>query len=142
MFAMRHFDIAQFPVYFYCGLVTAAAYYVTGSIVSAVIIHTVNNAVGMFLESNIFLLMGQSENTVFFIFMMTSLFLIFLLIAFACAEKIFYKMGIMGDPVRFLKGKRFKNDKNGKLSQALLSPSFILCIVIFTANIILQIVRS
>ena len=142
MFAMLHFDLAQLPVYFYCGIVTAAAYYVTGSLVSAIIIHAVNNAVSMFFESNIFLLMGKSENTVFFVFMMTALFLIALIICFGSAEKIYYKMGIMGELTRFLKGKRFKNDKNGKLSEALLSPSFILCVVIFAANIILRIVRN
>ena len=109
---------------------------------SAIIIHAVNNAVSMFFENNIFLLIGQSENTVFFLFMMTSLFLIALLICFGCAEKIFYKKGLAGDPVEFLKERRFKKDKTGGIGQALLSPSFILCAVIFAANVIQKIVRS
>ncbi|MBQ7500600.1 MAG: CPBP family intramembrane metalloprotease [Clostridia bacterium] len=138
MFAMLHFDLAQLPVYFFCGMMTAAAYYVTGSLVSAVIIHTLNNAVSMFFENNIFLLMGQSENTIFFIFMMTALFMISLMIAFGSAEKIFYKMGIMGEPTRFLREKRFKKNENGKFTEAILSPSFLLCLLIYIANITLR----
>jgi membrane protease YdiL (CAAX protease family) len=47
-FAMLHFDIALFPVYFAGGLILALSAYVTRSILAPIVIHTANNLFALF----------------------------------------------------------------------------------------------
>jgi len=50
MFAMSHFSIARFPVYLFSGIVLGCVLYATRSVLSTIIIHTVNNTVILLCE--------------------------------------------------------------------------------------------
>ena len=44
MFAMAHFSLVRFPVYFFSGIVLALVCYATRSVIAAMIVHAVNNS--------------------------------------------------------------------------------------------------
>ena len=47
-FALLHFDVAQFPVYLFAGILLALSMYATGSVVVPMIIHFFYNVIGLF----------------------------------------------------------------------------------------------
>ena len=53
MFAMSHFSLVRFPVYFFAGLVLACVAYVTRSVLASMVIHAVYNAFVLLCEQYI-----------------------------------------------------------------------------------------
>ena len=47
-FAMLHFDITLFPVYFFSGILLALTMYATGSVIASMIVHMAFNLTGLF----------------------------------------------------------------------------------------------
>ena len=135
LFAMLHFNIAQFPVYFFGGIVLGLVYIVTDSIIASMLVHFLNNAFSMFFESSVFRLMSQSDSTIFVMFIFAVVFLTFLVLSFHEAERILYDRGMTGAESRFPVPKRKrKKDRSvfsDRLLEALISPAFLLCIAAY-----------
>ncbi|MBR4881039.1 MAG: CPBP family intramembrane metalloprotease [Clostridia bacterium] len=132
MFAMLHFNLYQFPVYFYGGLILSFVALITNSVLCAMIVHLLNNVFSLLFEPQLLRLISQTDSPVFVLFVLGIIFFIFLAIFLGSAERIYYKKGIMGEdsPKR-----RRKSRKNTELlsidKEAALSPSFILCIITY-----------
>jgi len=132
MFAMVHFNLNQFLIYFYCGVITAYAVYITRSLLAAVMLHFFNNIYAIFFESMLWDVIKAPNSIVFFLFVIATLFMIFLVLSFNSAENILYDSGIKGEQSP---PEATKREGGIKLwFEALLSPSFLACVIIFLVD--------
>ena len=131
MFSLVHLNIFQLPVYFYGGVILAFVTLTTKSLLCAMIIHLLSNCFSLLFESQLLNLISQTDSIIFVLFIIATVFFIFLILAFQATERILYKQGINGEasPKNFIpKKKRKKSSLN---YQVLLSPTLIACVVTF-----------
>ncbi len=131
LFAMLHFNLFQLPVYFYGGLVLGYIVYLTDSLWSAVFVHLLNNTYGLLFETQLLRLITQTDSLVFVLFIIAIVFLVFLILTLQAAERIYYSKGINGESSPKRRKKRRKGQKMTLNQEALASPAFIACIVLF-----------
>ncbi len=129
MFSMLHFNLNQFLVYFFCGVVAAYAVYITQSLWAAILLHFVNNTYAIFFESILWDVIKSPNSLIFFLFVITTLFIVFLVLSFNGAETILYYAGIKGETSPDEATKKEGGSK--LLFEALISPSFLACAVLF-----------
>ena len=129
MFSMLHFNLNNFIVYFFCGVLASYTVYVTGSIVSGVILHLMNNMYALFFEAALWNVIKAPNSLVFFLFVVSTLFIIFLFLSFSGAERVLYISGVQGEKSPPEAEKQEGGIK--LLFEALLSPSFIGCVIVF-----------
>ena len=128
-FAMIHFNLNQLPVYFFCGVIAAYAVYVTQSLWAGVILHLLNNLYAIFFESVLWDVIKSPNSLIFFLFVITTLFIVFLVLSFNGAETILYYAGIKGEKSPLEAQKRQGGAK--LMFEALISPSFLACVLLF-----------
>ena len=75
-FAMLHFDIVNFPVYLLSGAVLAMTLYATRSLLGSIVAHFLYNLFGLFGQPYMNALFNLTGSTNFFIFLVTTLFLV------------------------------------------------------------------
>lgn len=132
LFAMLHFNIGQLPVYFFGGIVFAAVMIVTESISAAILVHFLNNAFSLFFETSLLRMISQADSAIFILFIFAVMFILFLILALHEAERIIYDKGMSGaEPPFGIPTKKQKSQYTGKWLEALLSPTFLLCIAAF-----------
>ena len=87
-FALLHFDIMRFPVYFFAGLILAFTFYASRSIVSVIAVHFCHNMIGIFGRPYMQTLadLGGDE---FFMTLLTAFFLLFTGIFAAEAARLY-----------------------------------------------------
>lgn len=129
MFGMLHFNLSQLPVYIFFGIVSAYAVYVTQSLWSAFLLHFLNNLYAIFFESILWDVIKAPNSLIFFIFVVTTLFIVFLILSFNGAENILYTSGVKGEQSPPEATKREGGIK--LIFEALVSPSFLACILLF-----------
>ncbi len=129
LFAMMHFDLHKFPVYFFGGLVFAFVTQVSGSVLCAMALHLLNNIYGLLFETQLLRLITQTDNLIFVLFVLAVFFLIFLILTLQSAENIYYIKGINGEP----SPKRRKKERRrfSKDAECFLSPTFLICVIVF-----------
>lgn len=157
MFAMLHFSLGQLPVYIFCGLVLSFLVYNTQSIIPAMIAHMLYNIYGIFAESYIIKLLMRPSSVVFLIFFVISVFLICLALLLGSAERINFAYAVTGHPTPEYKLKRAEDGVTPDISSsvgednpdavikkesfsesfklmlnAVFSPTFLICVVVFT----------
>ena len=135
MFAMLHFNLKQFIVYFYCGVILSYTVYITQSIWAGVILHFLNNLYGLFGEFILWDAIKSPNSLIFFLFVIMTLFIVFLVLSFNGAEKILYTNGIKGDDSP---PEAQKREGGIKLwFEVLVSPSLIACVILFLVTTLL-----
>jgi len=129
MFSMVHFNLNQFVVYFFCGVVSAYAVYITQSLWAGMLLHFLNNLYAVFFESVLWDVIKSPNSLIFFLFVIMTLFIVFLVLSFNGAETILYHAGIRGDQ----SPPEAKKREGGArlLFEALISPSFLACVLLF-----------
>ncbi len=133
MFAMIHFNIRQFPIYFFAGLVLFAVATVTKSCMAAMLVHVANNLFGLFLDSYISGLIEKPDNLVFLIFLLVAVLLVSLYFMFSSAERIYYLSGIQNEP-----SPKDSDEQKQGIASALFSPTFLVCIAVYIAASLLR----
>lgn len=135
LFAMLHFNIAQLPVYFFGGVAFGCVMMVTDSLFAAVLVHFLNNAFSLFFETQILQLIMQTDSMIFVLFVFAAAFLIFFILALHTAEGVLYERGESGAKPLFkpASNKRERAKYKDRLLEAVISPSFLLCIAAFFA---------
>ncbi|MBE6671033.1 MAG: CPBP family intramembrane metalloprotease [Ruminococcaceae bacterium] len=129
MFSMLHFSLNQFFVYFFCGVVTAYAVYITQSLFAAMLLHFLNNLYAIFFESILWDVIKSPNSLIFFLFVIMTLFIVFLVLSLNGAENILYTSGVKGEQSPPEAQKREGGIK--LLFEALVSPSFLGCILLY-----------
>ncbi len=129
MFSMIHFNLNQFLVFFFCGVVASYAVYITQSLWAAIILHSINNIYAIFFESILWDVIKSPNSLIFFLFVIMTLFIVFLVLSFNGAETILYNAGIKGEKSP---SESTKREGGAKLVfEALISPSFLACVLLF-----------
>lgn len=132
LFAMMHFDIYQFPVFLFGGIILGCTFCITDSLFAAILVHTLNNSISLLFEKQILKLIAETDSMVFILFVLSVLFIIFLLLCLHEAEIIYYTLGINGAKSYEGMPKKFKKaDKASPAFEAFLSPTFLICILFF-----------
>lgn len=76
LFAFVHFDLAQFVVYFLDGILLAWLVFLTGSVLSSIIAHTLYNLFVLFLEKYIWLFSSNPDSEILFWLILIALYLL------------------------------------------------------------------
>lgn len=129
LFAMTHFSLRALPVYFFGGVVFALVTYVSDSVFFAALLHMLYNLFGIFAEEYVWSLIMRPNSLVFFLFVVITLFFVFLLLTLYDAERHYRQLGMAGresppEEKRTYYGLR-------ALTDALLSPTFLICVLFF-----------
>ena len=135
LFSLVHLNIYQLPVFFFGGIILAFITLTTNSLFCAITVHLLNNTFSLLFESQLLNLISQTDSIIFVLFIIASVFLIFLILAFQAVERIYYKKGINGEPSpEKLKLRKRKKNSSGKFdinTEAIVSPALILCVIAF-----------
>lgn len=134
-FAMLHFSLAEFPIYFFGGLVMGAAAYLTRSLLAAVLLHTVYNLFTLFGEGFVWKLIFEEQSHIFFLYLLAVVFLLFLVLSIGESERIFYSYAVSArGEVPFVK-RTVKSMMQG-ISQVFMSVGFLLCVIVYAVVVL------
>ena len=124
-FGLLHFSFVRLPIYFFMGIILALTAGATRSLLPSVIVHAANNAFVLFYETYLYRIAGKhSGGLILLAFLIGAATLIFAILFFGRAEKLYYGYGVMNRPSPMIRKR-----KAGELplwAQAFLSPTFIL----------------
>jgi membrane protease YdiL (CAAX protease family) len=87
-FALLHFDIERFPVYFFAGLILALTLYASRSLLAVMVIHFCNNMIGIFGRPYMQTL-SELGGDGFFMTLLITAFLLFTAIFMADAARLY-----------------------------------------------------
>jgi membrane protease YdiL (CAAX protease family) len=93
-FAMLHFSVAEFPIFFFGGLVMGAAAYLTRSLLAAILLHTLYNLFTLFGEGFVWKLILEEQSHIFYLYLLAVVFLLFLVLSIGVSERIFYSYAV------------------------------------------------
>ncbi len=133
LFAMLHFDLKLFPVYFVSGILLALSAYACRSVFAPMLIHTFNNVFGLFFEDYIWNSILQPRNIVIFSFVAVSLLLISLMLLFGEASRLYRSYGNFGAESPYI----LKKSERTPTTAALISVPFALCVLIFVLSVLI-----
>lgn len=135
-FALLHYSIALFPVYFFCGVVLAFIAVVTRSVLASMAAHTLTNLVTLWGDAPLRRLAQRPDNTFIFICITAAVFLLFAALTFGEAQRIYGNRGVLADPREKPRAVN-KKERAKRAAEAFSSPLLItftaLCIIITIA---------
>ena len=153
---MMFFDLEKLPVFFFCGIICCLVTYVTGSSLTAFIVHMLFGFYGIFAEKYVTRAIINPSNRVISLFTFSRLFLVLAFIMLSEFEHILRKNGKSGVPTpsyRLKKAddgetpdvaateeeeegtKKVIGDRTKMNIEAFFSPTFLLCILFFAAAV-------
>ncbi len=130
MFAMSHFSIARFPVYLFSGIVLGCVLYATRSVLSTVIIHTVNNTVILLCEDYVLHIVDkQNVSLVLFVIILGAVAVVSGMLMCYEAQSIY--RGYAENNVESDYALAAKRNIFGRISEAFFTPAFLCAVIIF-----------
>ncbi len=130
LFAMLHFSLNDFLLYFVSGIILACVAFVTRSAVPCMVIHLLNNIFTLFFEGYLWQMINAQNNAVLFIFIVGSVVLLCAFVSLSQAERIIYGYALTVSPQSNPEKKDFSTAARDLLVP-LLSPAFLLCAIYF-----------
>ncbi|MBR5632817.1 MAG: CPBP family intramembrane metalloprotease [Clostridia bacterium] len=130
MFSMCHFSFLRLPSYFFCGIVLACITYATRSIVAPMIVHTLYNVVVLFFGDYVMKL-AEKNNISGILFVIVAAAVAFVAAAMAAFEASSIYRRYAEDNVESDHVPKKKTGLVQALAMSLLSPFFLLLIVVF-----------
>lgn len=128
-FAMMHFDLLQLPAYLFSGILLGFSLIVTRSLLAPILIHCASNLFNIFIAPYLWKITFEPLGTLFTVFILIGLLLIFAILALREAEEISTEYAY--DPRR-ADDKPFASRKSLTLFiQNLLCPPYLVCILVF-----------
>lgn len=138
LYAAAGLSITQFPLYFVIGLTLSSICSVTGSFWAAFVVRLFYNLMSLMFEYNLATVMRTSGSLVFFAFVITMLTALFSYLALTQAGR-FYEGLAKSDAPK----PEYASDSFAKrLLSCILSPVFLICVIIFAASLILPAIGS
>ncbi len=132
-FAMLHFDLPLFPVYFVSGVILAVTAYACRSLFAPLIVHAVNNVFGLLFEDYIWSRIFQPRNTVVFTFLAVSLTLLSLSLMFGEAARLYRGYGSYGEDSSYAPAR----GERTPLVYAVTTVPFAVCFLIYILAVLL-----
>lgn len=133
LFAMLHFDLKLFPVYFVSGAILAITVYACRSVAAPIVVHAINNIFSLFFEDYIWNSILQPRNIVIFAFLLVSLTLLSLCLLFGEAGRLYKNYGIYNADSSYVR------DKSERISPvyAVMTVPFAVCLLIYILAVLL-----
>lgn len=94
LFTVSHFSFMRAPVYFFSGLLLVFVMYVTRSVFASMLVHAASNICALFFEDFVYRVVNR-QGIVIFLFAVSVVFLLSLIITFGEAEKIYSYYGVL-----------------------------------------------
>lgn len=88
-FSLLHFNLQNFPVYFFAGVILALTLYATRSVFGAIIAHFIYNIFGLFGQPYINTFYNITSSTKLFVFVIVMIFLVSAIIFCAEASRLY-----------------------------------------------------
>lgn len=147
--AFFRFSPSLLPIFFFNGVILAFTVCLTNSLLSAALLHAAFNIFNLFFEKYILRIITQNEYATLSAFILISVFLLSLVLAFSEAERIYNNEALLGKKEDKTVKSDAADDKNGEddedgedkpsglyltlkeLGLALVSPSFLCCLAVF-----------
>ncbi len=123
-FAMIHFSVEAFPLYFFSGLVLGVAATVTKSIFIPIIIHFISNMLSIYASDSFIRVTVQKSGGFFTAFIVGVIMLLSLVLVLSNTEKIFYRRAGK-------KNVEMPEKSVSNLSTVFLSPGFFFLVLVF-----------
>ena len=128
LFSVIHFNPEKLPIYLFSGIILAITLYATRSVISSITVHFIYNIFGLFGQKYMSTFMDMTGSYELFVFLVALVFLIFLVLLFAEVGRLYaYHAEKNRDSSYVLPRK----EKKGKLAEALLSPTYLVCLLLF-----------
>ncbi len=133
LFAMLHFDLPLFPVYFLSGVFLAMTAYTCRSVLAPMAVHAINNIFSLFFEDYIWNSILQPRNIVVFAFIVVALALLSLCLLFGEAGRLYRGYGTLGEPSDYV---REKSERTPPVYAVMTIP-FAACFLIYILAVLL-----
>lgn len=127
-FAMLHFDLTLFPVYFFLGMALGFTAYTTRSVFASAIVHSLYNLFSLFIAPLVSNFISLEKGKIAVFYVVAVLFLLFLMLALGESERLFAGYSISGISSPKQVKKRFSALP---ASFEVLSFTFLLCAALF-----------
>ena len=128
-FAMLHFRLALFPVYFFAGLLLFAVMYACRSVIASMIVHFFFNLYGLYGQTFVGEIFNTTGSTELFLIILATFFAVFLIFFCGQAARIYKKYAEKNVSSDYLPPK--KNVGDLYFPEVFLSPAAIVCYLIF-----------
>lgn len=135
-FAMLHFDFAQFPIYFFAGLLLALVLYATRSVLGPIMVHLLYNLFGLFGRPYITEFYSRTGSTELFIFLLIVLLLLALILFFGEAARTYSGYARRGVSSPYHRVRTAQEKANFPFFEALLTPLALLCALFYLVVVI------
>lgn len=136
-FSLLHFNLQNFPVYFFAGAILALTLYATRSIFGAIIAHFLYNLFGLFGQPYINTFYNITSSTKLFVFVIVMVFLVSAIIFCAEASRLYkrYFERAISSKYRQPVLQGFDNIKSSYI-EVLTKPSAIACYALYIIAVI------
>ena len=136
-FSLLHFNLQNFPVYFFAGVILALTLYATRSVFGAIIAHFLYNLFGLFGQPYINTFYNITSSTRLFVFIIVMLFLVSAIIFCAEASRLYkrYFEGALSSKYREPALQGFESIKASYI-EVLTKPSAIACYALYIVALI------
>ncbi len=129
LFAMLHFRLALFPVYFYAGLLLFAVMYACRSCIASMAVHFLFNLYGLYGQSFVGEIFSTTGSTELFLIILCTFFAVFLILFCSQAARIYRRYAERNVESDYLPPKRSWGDSY--FPDVFLAPPAIICYLIF-----------
>ncbi len=138
-FACLHFDLRNFVVYFFAGVILALAFYATRSLIGSMIVHFLYNLFGLFGQPYMNTLYSITGSSALFIFVLGTVFLLSAAIFCASAAKLYRTYLYHGLKADY-RGKALKDGADIKNSYfaVIKDPFTIACFAVYIVALIIS----
>ena len=142
LFAMMHFSLSGFPIYFFGGLVFSGLTYISRSVIPAMIAHFLFNFYSLFGEAYVMKVMGKADSPILLLFLIGVLFFLFLVGYLSEGERINAVSGVLDVETPAYVEERKKafpsrSDRARHAAEALFSPFLLLCVVTYLVVVLM-----
>lgn len=134
VFAMSHFSLARFPVYFFSGLVLSSVLFATRSVIAAALIHITNNVVVLLCEKYVLHIVDkQNVSLVLLIIILGAVAILSAMLMCYEAQNIYHGYAENNVPSEYAAVYIGHGKKSTftRIIEAFFTPTFLLLVILF-----------
>ncbi len=135
MFAMSHFSLERFPVYFFAGIVLSCVMYATRSTLASIIVHATHNIIVLLCEKYVLRVVDkQNASLVLLLIIIGAVMLLFGMLSAYEAQGIYRKYADENVPSEYATGKKY--NIFSRVAEVFFSPTFLVLVIVFVIAVV------